>query len=487
MESGELVYFDLDDLIDIAEYYHIKGDYELANAVADYSLQLYPDNSSALLFKARLSMIDYNDTKTAAELLEGMEASIENMDVVYTIAEIKIREGDVDWAEQYLERQYAMLQERYDNTAVLPDVMSADDEDDEDIDDDSAVTPVDFAIETAIMYMDSGYADMAEKWMKECSVVEGDAAVDYYDVYAKIYMSRRLWAEAEQMLNRLIDIDAYRYDAWLMMSDIQYQQAHYRDALQSVEYAIAISPDLPEPHLTRGNCLYALGELDDAQKSFERYLAINPGDTLTELLLVSILYCQKKNDEACEVVRRLLTHVADLSWQKKLEALQSCASICAKIGNMDMAMQCCDMLEEDGAPQLEVELVKGIVSMGNLDVLAAMTHFTKALKIENYSKELCMRVGVLLYNAGSMVLAQMMLEMALDGFEANGYVDAPRKALAYMAGISRLSGMRDEYLYYLEYAVKLAPIDASYVLSAYFPKGTEPSQYLEIEKNRNLW
>ncbi len=92
METGELVYFDLDDLIDIAEYYHINGDFELSNAVADYCLQLYPDNSAALLFKARLALIDFNDTQAATKLLEGVDMSSENIDVVCTMAEINIRE-----------------------------------------------------------------------------------------------------------------------------------------------------------------------------------------------------------------------------------------------------------------------------------------------------------------------------------------------------------------------------------------------------------
>ena len=40
LETGGLVFFDSDDLIDIAEYYHISGELDKAEAAADYCLVL---------------------------------------------------------------------------------------------------------------------------------------------------------------------------------------------------------------------------------------------------------------------------------------------------------------------------------------------------------------------------------------------------------------------------------------------------------------
>lgn len=484
METGELVYFDLDDLIDIAEYYHINGDFELSNAVADYCLQLYPDNSAALLFKARLALIDFNDTQAATKLLEGVDMSSENIDVVCTMAEINIREGDIDKAEECLQRHHAIMIERGDDT-VTPSVMGTEyDEEEEEEGDDGIAMPDELAMEAAMMYIDCGYVDMAEQWINRLSETYDVNVTEYYDIRAKIYMARRQWAEAEKMLDRMIDLDAFRYDAWLMIGDVQFQQSRYCDALQSAEYAIAISPNQPEAHHIRGNCLYAVGDFEGAQNCFERMLSICPGDPVAELLLLSTLFCRKMVGEAYKVADRLLRHVDEMSLQQKAETLRLCASVFAKADDVDKAMECCDMLEDCGAPQVDVQLARGAVCLGVMRLSDALGYFSNAMETAEYTTDILARIGGLLYDSGSVHLAYMLLKTLLEQFEDGDYVSAPAQALAYMAGASRVCGTRQEYLRYLECSVKLSPLDTACVLCDYFPKGTEPSQYLEIEKNR---
>ena len=42
LKTGEMVFLDSDDIVDIAEYYHIAGEIEKAEEAADYCLSLYP-------------------------------------------------------------------------------------------------------------------------------------------------------------------------------------------------------------------------------------------------------------------------------------------------------------------------------------------------------------------------------------------------------------------------------------------------------------
>lgn len=479
MESGELVYFDFDDIIDIAEYYHMQGDMEQAEAVADYCLRLFPGNSAALLFKARMALIDFHDVDKAKAIMEEIGPDSESLEVAYVKAEIMINEGEVDEAEEYLERWYRRIKARED----APEGTSYDDPDEGD-EEDAGVRLFDFVIEVSFMFIDNDFVKQAERWIARVSRPEGDDAIDYFDVWAKIYMARCKWVEAERALNSMIDVDAFNYNAWLMMSEAQFRQARYHDALQSVEYAVAISPGSPEPYLTRGNCLYTLGDLEGARRSFERMLEITPGDAVAELLLASTLLCLKEVDEAYGVVRKLLTHIDDLPLMQKIEALQSCATICAKAGNQDIAMECCDMLEKEGVWLAETELARGTVYLEAADVDKAMQHFNNAVFVSDQSEDIMVRIAGRLYDAGAAFTAYKMLKQVLEPYRDGGYGVEQRQALAYMAAASRACGTREEYLHYLEHAVRLSPLDVSCVLSEYFPKGTEPSQYLEIEKNR---
>ena len=57
IEHGAGEYFDADDLVDVAEYFHVKGDEQMAGKVVDYLLSLFPDNEKGLVFKARTAIM----------------------------------------------------------------------------------------------------------------------------------------------------------------------------------------------------------------------------------------------------------------------------------------------------------------------------------------------------------------------------------------------------------------------------------------------
>lgn len=471
LESEELVYFDSDDLVDIAEYYHMIDDIENAEAAADYCLKLYPTEAAPLLFKARMALVDYGDVVRAKSLLGQIEEDAESLETVYVTAEIMLSDGGVDKAEEYLCAKYARFMER-DAGGSLDDEM----EDGEDI--------PDFALDVAMMYCDHGYSSYAEKWMQKTSVPEGDAAMEYYDTWGRIYLTQARWDKAVDVINKTIDIDAYNVTAWLMMSDALFHQAQYQEALRSVEYAIAIAPDEPEAYLTKGNCLYALNHLGEAAKCFEHYLELCPEDPVGELLIATTYFCLLRTTEAYEHIKKVMQHFDELPLSQSLDALRNCASIAAKMGDATLAMECCDQLEKLGAPSVEADLVRGAVCLETVDRKRAMAYFGKAVEAADYDLKVIGRIGVICFESGLFSMAYKMLKEALAPYRDTGFVSCPVQSLAFFAAACRALGKRKEYLQYLEYAVRLAPLDTSSVLGEYFPSGTEPRDYLKIELER---
>ena len=57
VESHTPAYFEADELIDIAEYYASKGRHKDADKAIDLAIQLHPDNTDALIFRARSLML----------------------------------------------------------------------------------------------------------------------------------------------------------------------------------------------------------------------------------------------------------------------------------------------------------------------------------------------------------------------------------------------------------------------------------------------
>lgn len=67
--TGNSIYLEADDLIDIAEYYQSKGEYKKAIAAADYAISIFPGATSPLLFRSRMSLI-YE--KNSQRLMNGL-------------------------------------------------------------------------------------------------------------------------------------------------------------------------------------------------------------------------------------------------------------------------------------------------------------------------------------------------------------------------------------------------------------------------------
>ena len=51
VENHTPAYFEADELIDIAEYYTLKGRHKDADKAIDLTLQLHPENTDALVFR----------------------------------------------------------------------------------------------------------------------------------------------------------------------------------------------------------------------------------------------------------------------------------------------------------------------------------------------------------------------------------------------------------------------------------------------------
>lgn len=463
-----MVFFDSDDLIDIAEYYHISGELDKAEAAADYCLELHPTESSPLLFKARMALVDYGDVARAKSLLSQVKEEVESLEAVYVTAEVMLSDGGAAKAESYLCEKYEKYMETRPSEGFSDDMDEDEDE-------------PDFALDVAMMYCDHGYTDYAERWMKKAIVPENGASTEYYDTWARIYLDQKRWEEAVGVINKVIDADAYNVVAWLMMSDAQFQMAQYYEALQSAEYAIAISPGEPEPYLSKGNSLYALNRLDEARSSFERYVELCPDDPAGELLLATTLLYQYKLEEAYEHVKIVLEHLDDFPPTQVREALRTCAIIAAKSGDETLAMKCCDRMEETEVGEGEADLLRGAVCMEQYEVQRALAFFNKAAESSGYDLKTLAHIGVICHEAGLFSMAYTILKEVVKQHEADGYKSCPPQYLAFLTGACYSLAKREEYMYYLKYAVELAPLDISSVLGEHFPPGTEPRDYLDIE------
>lgn len=472
-EADELVYFDCDDLIDIAEAYHLRGELKKAADAANYCRKLYPKETAPFLFCVRMFLVDYGDVQKAKNLMADFREEDECLESVYVTAEIMVCEGKIEESEKYLSEKYVKYKEKIDNGTLYDD---ADDCDENDV--------PDMALDIAVMYCDHACFDIAEKWVKLSEGSHEDNALEYYDVWARIYMNRNEHAKAEEALNKILDIDPFNVNAWLMMSDTQFRSVRFADAMQSADYALAIDPEAADAYLSKGNCLYGMNKLEEAENCFEKFKELMPDDPVGDLLLATTYFCNRKVEKAYKYARNVVARIDDLPPQQWVDALRTCATIAAKCADMGLAEKCCALLQDMGIEDYEVEMVRGSIYMESMEIQMAVACFERAARLSDYDPGIIIRIGIICYDAQAYSYSYRLLHDTVELTKKDGYTTAPAPSLAFLAAVCRKLKKEDEYLYYLDYAAKLMPFDTTSVLADYFPEGTQPSEYLEIEKKR---
>ena len=299
-QHGEMIYLDSDDLIDIAEYYHSNSEYEKAAEAADYCIELHPDEASALLFKARMALIDEHDAKKAEESFRLVKDPENYIEAAYIKAELLIYKGKVNEAEALLEQKYTeYLSER-------------------DIDADEAYDEEELErmpLDIAMMYADLGYEGLAKVWMEKMSAPVEDMEYEYYETWARICHAADQTDKAIENLNKALDYDPYNFNGWMELFDTYYnsrsetatapsgspspdderEQARLlAKAGECVEYALAIDPDNDEALLAMGCVKYDQGKFDEAIEYYTKCAQLYP-DMEQPCLFLGSVYLEKRD------------------------------------------------------------------------------------------------------------------------------------------------------------------------------------------------
>lgn len=121
IESGDTPFMDVDDLVDIADYYNYKGKAAKSREAIGLALELYPEAASPLIFKACEEL--RNGRIENAEELAGCVTDKETPDYKYLEAEILIAKNEIDKAEKFL-HEYFMTVEPDDYDDFVLDIAN---------------------------------------------------------------------------------------------------------------------------------------------------------------------------------------------------------------------------------------------------------------------------------------------------------------------------------------------------------------------------
>jgi len=189
-------------------------------------------------------------------------------------------------------------------------------------------------------------------------------------------------AEAEALYRQVMAQSPPNFQLQYRLALLQYQQQRPRDALETVEAALAFAPDAVEALVLQGMLKAMIGAPGDALSSFERALALNPGsaDALYNRALVLINLGRLEEAVADFDCTLVSAPNAAGAWSNRGVALQQLGRVTDSMDSYDRALA----LLPDHAPTW---FNRGTALHATGQFALAVESFDKALKLSpQYAK-----------------------------------------------------------------------------------------------------
>lgn len=274
-------FMDANDLTDIANYYNINGKPMQASAAIDLALEIYPNATQPLIFKAK-EALGINDVELAERYIsEITDQDEEDVDLLYLKADILIAKGQTDNADMFLQ-QY---------------VDSFDDE-----------QRKDYIIDVAYSWNEHQDYDRAYTWAQ---MLKDKNDIDAQELLAKIYLGMQRFDESIALFEQVIDKNPFSANLWFSLASVYVLSNNSAEALKCIDFALAIEPNHPDCLQMKGSVLMKEKEYAKALEFYTRYMECVPDDMSVYSNMAICHQCLGNTDEAYKIANEILQNDSD--------------------------------------------------------------------------------------------------------------------------------------------------------------------------------
>ena len=252
LNSGENFLFDIDDLIDVADYYTYNDEVEKSNVAMEMAYKLYPDSSMPLLFKAQQAL-DNGDKEAVKHYLRRITDK-DNAQYKNFYAEFLIAQDKVNEANRFLLQCLDECESKEERNS--------------------------FVIDCGNLFADYHENKLLSDWLK---LYTGDMTEDAMELYARESFLNQDYEKSEKLFAKLTEDHPYTKQYWSTLASSQYLQDHFSDCIASIEYALAIDPNYKEGLHTKATTLQRIGRSEEAMTYYSAYCALCPLDSFVML------------------------------------------------------------------------------------------------------------------------------------------------------------------------------------------------------------
>ena len=465
---------DVGDMLLASQLYTKATEIEPNNAAAWYGLGVvqtargFPDDSRLAFEKA--NMLDPEHAPTAANLA----VLLENIDPVRSYELATMAVGKLGSIQQLS----TIIESRNESIVDSDAVKLTDIEQNEEVPMlESRETNDDFSKSEEMPIIESRKIEDQEVILLESRPVE---TIDEVINNAKEMLATNRANEALSSIRSRLETDgSVNYELWSLCATTLYMIGHNNEALEAIEYAIAIGDDRAKTHFNHSQILKELGKIEQSSQSISNALISDPEHINSLISMGEIKIQQNETEEAISFWERAYTISSDEELMIRIQKAKDSVSKDEEIeSGEELVMESIDekisiarALTEDGDYVNSVKAWKRLLEVkrdspeiwnGMADSLSAAGHVDRALQCRQKANSLIMEE-----RDGSVSEPEEELDLIAAGKEAQEImentdnspeVDANISIEWYNKGINLLAEERgSEALSSFEKAIGGAP------------------------------
>lgn len=470
-------YFDGDEFVDLSDFFLDNDDANEALKVVDQGLLQHPDDEQLILVRAGV-LVFLRRFDEAQQIVDSLDAEA-NYDVKYLQAQLLYAvDYDIEKADA-LFREWVKDVERewnYTPSDSKPDPWYEDDEEDEPVDKDESETQIrDAYIHVMMSYVELAGIDhekVLRQWIndyldrfKPLGEYENDLAIadisrdeNYVDLVIEIY-------------TRLLDYDPYISRGWTVLAAAQYVEGKIDEAINSVEFALAIDASDVDALLTKANCMYTKGQFNDALQCYLKYRELTESHAEDHYIAFCYIHMEKLEeakiylDSAIEY-NKTLENVAN---EQKAWFYYEIAEGYSIINLATASMEAINMALALQPDNVEFLLHKGSLYLWRGEIQESVDTFSRCLRLAEHSPSVLVDISGRFLAFEYYEAASSLLETALTYPPSKEF--KCRNDIYALLSLSKFNmNQIEEAKTHLRTACAVAPDSVKIVFKKYLPQ-----------------
>lgn len=251
------IYFDAEELTELADYYIFIGNEEEADKIVEYSLKLYPNNTDAMVYKVR-NLYFSGNKEEAYRLMEQIEDPTDR-EVMFLKAELLTEEKKYREAELIYEE---LAEAEGESIHILRDIV--------------------------LCYMDTNNKEYSRLWLSkiEKKGYNQENSQIYRDLWCDFCMTYGNPTDAIQAFQISVDEHPYSIKHWNAYAKCHLALLDFQKAHDTVDFSLAIDENNQEARELKAFCYMQEENYDEAITIYEQLLltACNNKDRIYSLV-----------------------------------------------------------------------------------------------------------------------------------------------------------------------------------------------------------